>query len=59
MATVSENAAKLKTSKVTAEYFSQLSNDQIKHLHEFYRMDFELFDYDATTYFNNNTLIQQ
>ena len=59
MAAVSENAAKLKTSKVTAEYFSQLSNDQIKDLHELYRMDFELFDYDALTYFNTNALIKQ
>ena len=59
MAAVSENAAKLKTSKVTAEYFSQLSNDQIKDLHELYRMDFELFGYNASTYFNTNTLIQE
>ena len=56
MVTVSKNAAKLKTSNVTAEYFSQLSKDQITDLYEYYRLDFELFGYDASSYVSDNTL---
>ena len=56
MVTVSKNAAKLKTSNVTAEYFSQLSKDQITDLYKYYRLDFELFGYDVSSYISNNTL---
>ena len=56
------NVTSLKThaSKETARksktitYFQQLTNNQIRSLYQFYKPDFELFDYKANEYLSLN-----
>lgn len=40
-----------KVSEVAKIYFSQLNDSDVKELYEKYRLDFELFQYDATEYY--------
>ena len=38
--------------KKSLKLFSQLTRTQIRQLYEIYKMDFKLFNYDASEYFN-------
>ena len=38
----------------TRKYFSELSREQIEKLFEFYKVDFEMFDYSVEQFLSEN-----
>ena len=45
------HSSKHKSNKMTQKYFSQLTKGQVNELYNMYKMDFEMFGYDAKNYF--------
>ena len=48
---VTLNPSSGETSELAKEYFSQIHKQDVEKLYQFYKFDFDLFDYDPDIYF--------
>ena len=49
----SKPSSMLRTKSLTLEYFSQLDESQKDQIYRMYKLDFELFNFDASMYLGN------